>query len=78
MTSHSLYKLYISLMATTERRLQIDLAVVREAYEIGDVTGIVWIKSSSNPADDVTKTSRRSKALATIILTKLFSPVAES
>lgn len=48
----------IVLSCTTERRLLIDLALIREAYESGDITSLVWISSSTNPADDLTKTEK--------------------
>lgn len=51
----SLYVLSISLAQTTERRLHIDLAIIREGYESRYITEIVWIEGTKNPADDFTK-----------------------
>lgn len=39
--SRSLYELCISLALTTKRRLQIDLVVIRQAYERRDITDII-------------------------------------
>ncbi len=52
--SQSLYRLCISLAQTTERRLQIDLTLIREAYEKRDITDIMWISGKQNPADGLT------------------------
>ena len=58
--SRSCYHLAISLTRTRERRLQIDLHVIREAYEKRNIMSILWIKGGSNPADGLTKTAHNS------------------
>ncbi len=40
---------------TSEKRLLIDLALLREAYEKRDISEIVWIPGNQNPADALTK-----------------------
>jgi hypothetical protein len=56
--ARSLYHLTISLSACpTERRLAIDIAAVREAFEKRVISDIVLISGESNPADGCTKTS---------------------
>lgn len=40
---------------TTEKRLQIDISVVREAYEIFDISRVGFVRSHNNPADLLTK-----------------------
>jgi hypothetical protein len=52
----SLYHITISLDSTpTERRLAIDLAAVREGFEKREISDIVLIEESSNPAEGCTK-----------------------
>lgn len=76
--SQSLYGLCISLAHTTERRLQIDLSMIREAYERRDITNIVWIEGKNNPADDLTKITRRAGVLSEVIATNRFFPEPRS
>ena len=61
--SLTLCGLCVSLSQNTERRLQIDLAIVREAYELRDINNIIWTPGSDNLADDVTKIDKRCSAL---------------
>jgi len=72
--SHTLYGLCISLSQTTERRLQIDLALIREAYERREITHIMWIAGNINPADDLTKVDKRCGALEKLLATNKFNP----
>lgn len=67
MDSHSLYGLCISLAHTTERRLQIDLAMIRKPFERRDITDTIWIKGESSSADDLTKEHRRSEILSDVV-----------
>lgn len=53
--SRSLYHLTVSLTRTKEKRMQIDLQVLRQAYERREITNVVWITGESNPADGLTK-----------------------
>lgn len=53
--SRSLYGLAISLAQTTERRLQIDLEIIRQAYERRELNNVIWIAGDENTADDLTK-----------------------
>ena len=71
--SRSLYGLCISLSPTTEKRLQIDLAMIRQAYEAREITKLVWIAGSVNPADNLTKVDMRNGTLAKLLLTNQFS-----
>ena len=50
----------------------IDIAAVRQAYERREVTIIVWIKGTSNPADAMTKSTGRNQALSEIISTNKY------
>lgn len=72
--SKTLYGLSITLSQTTERRLQIDLALIQEAYERCDIHHLVWLPSSDNPADDLTKIEKRSGSLQKLISTNYFKP----
>jgi len=76
--SQTLYGLCISLRNTTERRLQIDLALIREAYERRELTEIIWINGKANPADDLTKCEKRSGSLEELLHTGKFLPQKES
>lgn len=72
--SLSLYGLTISLAQTTERRLQIDLEVLREAFERREIQNIIWIAGQENPADDLTKPDKRSGKLAHLVDSNKFAP----
>lgn len=41
--------------ATSEKRLLIDLRMLREAYEMREIAEVIWIPSGENPADAMTK-----------------------
>jgi hypothetical protein len=71
--SQSLYHLAISLTRTTERRLMVDLALLREAYERRDITHFAWIPGHENPADGFTKVAHN-KALSRLLATCKFAP----
>ena len=53
--SLSLFKVIINSTVTTEKRLMIDIAAVREAYERSDIDFIYWIPSQFNLANGLTK-----------------------
>lgn len=53
--SKSLFDGIVERNATTKKRLLIDLRVLRESYEMRELTNIVWILSAQNPADAMTK-----------------------
>ena len=72
--SKSLYGLVVSLSQTTERRLQIDLEMLREAYENRDLTSVGWIPGEENPSDDLTKPEKRNGSLAKLIQSNKFDP----
>lgn len=71
--SHTLYGLCIALLSTTERRLQIDLAMIREAYERREISHLLWISGSIKPADDLSKVDELCGALAQILATRKFN-----
>ncbi len=74
---HSLYGLTVSLAQTTERRLQIDLALVRDAYERRDITDVMWIQGNANPADDLTNTDKRCSILQQVVGTNKVIPIPQ-
>lgn len=76
--SQSLYRLCISAAHTTERRLQIDLALIREANEGKDITEIIRIVGKQNHADDLNKPTRRFGAMSELVATNYFAPTAQS
>ena len=53
--SRSLYDALVSLNTTTEKRLLIDLHLLRQAYERREVAEVLWIPTGQNPADALTK-----------------------
>ena len=72
--SLSLYGLVVSLTQTTKRRLQIDLMMLREAFENREITSVIWTPGNENPADDLTKPDKRCDALAKLLKTGTFDP----
>ena len=53
--SRSLYDSLVSLNSTTEKRLLIDLHLLRQAYERREIAEVRWIPTEQNPADALTK-----------------------
>lgn len=53
--SKSLFDSIVGMNSTTEKRLLIDLSLLRERYELRELTEVVWIPSEENPADALTK-----------------------
>ena len=45
----------VSTIGVSKRRLRIDLATIKDALEVGEVAGILWIKSKKQVADGLTK-----------------------
>ena len=68
--SKSLYDSLVSLNTVTEKRLLIDLRVLRESYERRELADVFWIPASQNPADGMTKPSSKANgALNRLIAT---------
>lgn len=53
--SKSLFDSLVSLNTTTEKRLLIDLTMLRECYEYREITEVLWIPGDENPSDAMTK-----------------------
>ena len=53
--SRSLYNSLVSLNTTTEKRLLIDLYLLRQVYERWEIAEVRWIPIEQNPADALTK-----------------------
>ena len=53
--SRSLYDGLVSLNTTTEKRLLIDLHLLRQEYERREIAEVCWIPTEQNPADALTK-----------------------
>ena len=53
--SKCLFDSLTRLNSTTEKRLLIDLSLLREAYELREITEVLWIPGKQNPADGMTK-----------------------
>lgn len=52
--SKILYEPLLGLKPSKEKRLLIDLAGLREAYELREISQIVWVSSHLNPTDGLT------------------------
>eukprot|EP00171_Calliarthron_tuberculosum_P004960 IDg4960t1 len=55
--SRSLYDSVTRLSSTREKRLLIDLSLLREAFEKREISDVFWIPGNQNPADAFTKQS---------------------
>lgn len=66
--SKSLFDSLVTLNSTTEKRLLIDLTMLRECYEKRDITEVLWIPGDQNPADAMTK-DKACKALSDLMAT---------
>lgn len=64
--SKRLYDGILGANATAEKRLLIDLSLLRQAYELHEIVEVVWVPSSNNSADALTKASP-SPALASLM-----------
>jgi hypothetical protein len=53
--SYSLYKCFMKLRTTKEKRLMINIMALRQSYERREITEICWINSNNNPIDAFTK-----------------------
>ncbi len=53
--SRSAFHIATTLVSTREKRLMLDVHLLREAYERREVTKITWISGLSNVVDPLTK-----------------------
>ncbi|KHJ31553.1 hypothetical protein EV44_g3894 [Erysiphe necator] len=70
--NYSLYECLVKLGTTKEKRLMIDIAAIRQAYERREISQVIWIKGKSNPADAMTKSQYSDQALDDILSNKYF------
>lgn len=75
--SQFLHVLCISLAQITGRRLQINLSIIRKAYERREIDIITWTADSPSSADDVTKRNMRDRTLAKLVPTNKFAPTEQ-
>lgn len=71
--SKSLYDGISGINSTTEKRLLIDLEILRQAYELREIAKVAWIPSADNPADALTKDTNPSPALMNLMMTNPLS-----
>lgn len=57
--SKSLYDALTGIQITTEKRLIINLTILRQAYQLCEIAKIVWIPSTDNAADAMKRKRRR-------------------
>ena len=70
MDSKFLYDSLVSINTIMEKRLLIDLRVLRESYERRELADVFWIPAAQNPADAMTKPpSKANGALNRLIAT---------
>jgi hypothetical protein len=50
-----LYECIVRLGTTKEKRLMINIIVIRESYKRQEISEMRWITGDSNPADAITK-----------------------
>jgi hypothetical protein len=75
--SLSLFDVITQSSTTAEKRLVIDLVVVREAYDRMEIAQLAFLRTNWNPADALTKVSRNTY-LETIMSTGTIDhPVAQ-
>ena len=53
--SYSLYECLVKLGTTKEKRLIIDIMLLRQSYERREIHEVRWINSNDNPANAMTK-----------------------
>lgn len=53
--SKSLYDSLVRINSTTEKRLLVDLHMLRQSYERREISDVYWIPTGQNPADALTK-----------------------
>lgn len=75
--SKSLYDGIVGAKATAEKRLLIDFTLLRQSYELREIAEVVWVPSSDNPADALTKASP-STALATLMRSNNLTVIPKS
>jgi hypothetical protein len=66
--SFLLYECLVKLGTTKEKRLMIDIMVIRQLYERRELFEIRWINGLDNPADAMTKATPN-KALENFVTT---------
>jgi hypothetical protein len=71
--SLSLFDIITKLSTTVEKRLMIDLVVVREAHDRMEIAQLAFLRTNWNPADALTKVSRNTY-LETILTTGTIDP----
>lgn len=65
--SRSLYDCLTRINQTAEKRLLIDLRMLRQSYERREITEVLWIPTAQNPADAFTK-AKTSPALKQLMM----------
>lgn len=53
--SHSLYKCFVKLGTTNEKRLMINIMALRQAYKAREIAEVRWINGATNLANAMTK-----------------------
>jgi hypothetical protein len=75
--SLSLFDVIKKLSTTAEKRLMIDLLVLRKAYDRMEIARLAFIRTNWNPADALTKVSRNTYFETILTTGTIDHPVAQ-
>jgi hypothetical protein len=72
-----LYECFVKLETTKEKRLMIDIMILRQIYERQKVFDIRWIDGNNNPADAITKAGSNRALEQFVTINKLILKIQE-
>lgn len=76
--SATLFNILIRNSGATEKRLMIDIKASREAYNVGIIDYIIWIRRKYNLADGMTKSAELPELFKSISDGKLYYEIEQS
>jgi hypothetical protein len=66
--SRTVYNAVVRMGAVTEKRLAVDIAVLREAHLFSEMEQLLWVPSDQNAADPMTKFDATNEVFEALIL----------
>jgi hypothetical protein len=60
LNNSSLYSDVSTTRSPKEKRLKVDLALLREAFELGSMISVIWAETTAQLADAITKSDEKS------------------